>query len=111
MKTFWGLLVALLLLPTLSEEKRPAQPVENATLIASSSIQHQAQQAEDSTLYFPDYVDGDGWSVQLALSNFDATSAAEVSVEVYDQGGLPLVDFFDSETTFEIPSLGRPCVP
>ena len=44
--------------------------------------------------------------MQLALSNVDAASGAEVGVEVHDQDGLLLVDFFDSETTFEIPSLG-----
>ena len=106
MKSFWGLLVALLLSPTLSQDQRPAQPVENAHPTYSRSIQHQTQQPEETTLYFPDYVDGGGWSVQLALSNFDAASAAEVDVEVYDQGGRLLVDFFDSETTFEIPALG-----
>ena len=106
MKAFWGLLVALSLSPILSQDQRPAQPVENAHPTYSSSIPHQTQQPEETTLYFPDYVDGGGWSVQLALSNFDAASAAEVDVEVYDQGGQVLVDFFDSETTFEIPALG-----
>ena len=105
-KSFWGLLVALLLPPIFSQEQRRAQPAEYAHPTYSSSIQPQTQQPEETTLYFPDYVDGEGWSVQLALSNFDATSAAEVDVEVYDQGGRILVDFFDSETTFEIPSLG-----
>ena len=94
MKSFLGLLVALLLSPTLSEERRPAQPVENAHPTYSSSIQHQTQQPEETTLYFPDYVDGGGWSVQLALSNFDAASAAEVDVEVYDQGGRGTGGFF-----------------
>ena len=59
-----------------------------------------------STLYFPDYVVGSGWSVQLALGNIDAATAAEVSVEVYDQGGAPIRDLFDSAAAFEIPPLG-----
>ena len=59
-----------------------------------------------STLYFPDYVEGAGWSVQLALGNIDTTTAVEVVVEVYDQDGAPIRDLFDSESAFEIPPLG-----
>ena len=59
-----------------------------------------------STLYFPDYVVGSGWSVQLALGNIDAATDAEVVVEVYDQGGAPIRDLFDSGSAFEIPPLG-----
>ena len=59
-----------------------------------------------STLYFPDYVVGSGWSVQLALGNIDAAAAAEVVVEVYDQGGAPIRGLFDSGSAFEIPPLG-----
>ena len=59
-----------------------------------------------TTLYFPDYVDGGGWSVQLAVSNIDTTAAAAVVVTAYDQEGQPIPGFFDSEATFEIPALG-----
>ena len=59
-----------------------------------------------STLYFPDYVEGAGWSVQLALGNIDTTTAVEVVVEVYDQDGAPIPDLFDSGSAFEIPPLG-----
>ena len=61
---------------------------------------------ELTTLYFPDYVDGGVWSVQLVLSNIDADTAAEVRVAVYDQDGGPILDLFDSESEFEIPFLG-----
>ena len=60
-----------------------------------------------TTLYFPDYVDGGGWSVQLAVSNIDTTAAAAVVVTAYDQEGQPIPGFFDSEATFEIPALGN----
>ena len=60
-----------------------------------------------ATLYFPDYVDGGGWSVQLAVSNIDTTAAAAVVVTAYDKEGQPIPGFFDSEATFEIPSLGN----
>ena len=60
-----------------------------------------------TTLYFPDYVDGGGWSVQLAVSNIDTTAAAAVVVTVYDQEGQPVPEFFDSDAAFEIPSLGN----
>ena len=59
-----------------------------------------------TTLYFPDYVDGGGWSVQLAVSNIDTTAAAAVIVTAYDKEGQPIPGFFDSEATFEIPALG-----
>ncbi len=60
----------------------------------------------ETTFYFPDYVDGSGWSVQLALSNVGAETAAEVSVEVFDEEGQPVRDLFDAESAFQIPSLG-----
>ena len=59
-----------------------------------------------TTLYFPDYVDGGGWSVQLAVSNIDTTAAAAVVVTAYDKEGQPIPGFFDSEGTFGIPPLG-----
>ena len=37
------------------------------------------------SLYFRDYVDGAGWSVQLVLSNVDPNTATKVTVEVYAQ--------------------------
>ena len=57
-------------------------------------------------LYFPDYVDGGGWSVQLVLSNVDPNAAAEIRVEVYDPDGQNVRDLFDSDLTLEIPALG-----
>ena len=44
--------------------------------------------------------------MQLVLSNVDPAAAAEVRVEVYDPEGQPVRDLFDSDSTFEIPSLG-----
>ena len=60
-----------------------------------------------TTLYFPDYVDGGGWSVQLAVSNIGTTTAATVSVTASDQEGQPVPELFDSEADFEIPPLGN----
>ena len=46
---------------------------------------------EVTTRYFPDYVDGGGWSVQLALSHIAAaTEDAEIIVTAYDQEGQPI---------------------
>ena len=71
-----------------------------------------------TTLYFPDYVDGGGWSVQLALSHITSTTEdAAVLVTAYDRGGQEIRDFFalkvipeDREITnehvFMIPPLG-----
>lgn len=60
----------------------------------------------ETTLYFPDYVDGDGWSVQLAISNISATEAASVTVDTYSPKGQAVLDLFDSELSFEVPPLG-----
>ena len=75
-------------------------------LLAVGSPPLQAQEDPLTTLYFPDYVDGGGWSVQLAVSNIDTTAAAAVVVTAYDQEGQPTPGFFDSEATIEIPALG-----
>ena len=56
--------------------------------------------------YFPDYVDGGGWSVQLVLSNVDPDAAAEAVVEVYGEDGEAIQDLFGSERTLQIPPLG-----
>ena len=61
----------------------------------------------EKTLYFPDYVDGDGWSVQLVLINTSATATASVTVDVYGQSGQAVRDLFHSESSFEVPSQGN----
>ena len=67
----------------------------------------QQQTSTDTTLYFPDFVDGGGWSVQLVLSNTSATTGDEaVAVRVYDSDGDAIRRFFDSASSFEIPPLG-----
>ena len=68
----------------------------------------QEQTSSETTLYFPDYVDGAGWSVQLVLSNIGiADEDATVVVEVFDQAGQPVRDLFVSSGTVTIPSLGN----
>ena len=100
-------LFASLMLSASSWAQTPAPPLENARRTDGGMLQHQREDSQPGTeLYFPDYVDGGGWSVQLALSNVDPESAAEVVVEVYDEDGAPVLDLFDSGLTFEIPSLG-----
>ena len=75
-------------------------------LLAAGSPLLQAQEDPLRTLYFPDYVDGGGWSVQLAVSNIDTTTAAAVIVAASDQEGQPIPGFFDFDDPFEIPPLG-----
>ena len=55
-----------------------------------------------SILYFPDYVEGDGWSVQLVLGNIDA-AAARVEVQVYDQSGQRIADLREEIVGFQEP--------
>ena len=92
--------------PPRNSAQRLAGRLEDARPPHDDSIQNQTREPVETSLYFPDYVDGGGWSVQLALGNIDAETAAEVVVEVYDQNGGPILDLFDSGSSFEIPPLG-----
>ena len=103
MKKLASLLVGLLLFPALFAERGADQPLE--IVLYGESIQFQTEEQEE-TLYFPDFVDGGGWSVQLVLTNIGTTAGAAVVVNVYDQEGDSVTDLFDSATSFEIPSLG-----
>ena len=104
-KAFCGPLVAsVLLVPSvLSVAPRPIEGLENVPPPEDSI---QLQTSSGTTLYFPDYVDGGGWSVQLALSNAARRSTAAIVVAAYDQEGRLVSDLFDSEAAFEIPPLG-----
>ena len=106
MKKIWVSLFVLLLLPASYSVQRPTEGVENVGLPEGESVQHQTRDPAEKILYFPDYVDGDGWSVQLALSNVNPDTAAEVAVEVYGQDGAPVLDLFGSGSTMEVPPLG-----
>ena len=106
MKNIWVRLFVLLLLPASYSVQRPAERPETSHPPHEDSIRSQTQEPAATILYFPDYVDGGGWSVQLALSNVDPDTAAEAVVEVYDEDGGPIPDLFDSGLTFEIPPLG-----
>ena len=103
MKKLASLLVGLLLFPALFAERGADQPLE--IVLYGESIQFQTE-GQEETLYFPDFVDGGGWSVQLVLTNINTTAGAAVVVNVYDQKGDSVTDLFDSATSFEIPSLG-----
>lgn len=68
----------------------------------------QEQTSSETTLYFADFVDGGGWSVQLVLSNIGtAAEDATAVVEAFDQAGRPVRDLFDPSGTLKIPSLGN----
>ena len=99
-------LVALCLFVIPSPAQTGAPAPEKVRRPAVDSNAAQAQEQEPTILYFPDYVDGSGWSVQLVLGNLDPDAAAKVRVEVYDPDARPVLDLFDSDITLEIPSLG-----
>ena len=103
---FWGSLAVGLMLSAMSAAQGPAQAVETAGAAAVESIQLQTQASQETTLYFPDYVDGDGWLAQLVIGNLDADRSVPVEVEVYDQQGQRVSRFFSSETRFELPAQG-----
>ena len=106
MKKLWVPLFVLFLLPALYSVERTAERMEDVRPPDEDSIRSQTEEPAETILYFPDYVDGGGWSVQLALSNVDADTGAEAVVEVYDEFGGPILDLFDSGSAFEIPPLG-----
>ena len=72
---------------------------------ADDSISGPAQAQVATILHFPDYLDGGGWSVQLALSNAAPDAPADVRVEVYDPDAQPVLDLFDSGMALGIPPL------
>lgn len=106
LSSFLSSFLALCLFFALSPALTGGPPPENLRRPADDSIAGQAQEQGTTILYFPDYVDGGGWSVQLVLSNVDPGAAAEVRVAVYDPNAQPVPDLFDSDITLEIPSLG-----
>jgi hypothetical protein len=61
----------------------------------------QQERSSETTLYFPDYVDGEDWSVQLVLSNVNSEKDAVATVAVFDQEGDEVSGFFDTP-------IGRP---
>ena len=107
---FLGDFRGLLFLET--EDESPFAPVglrfgkRTSSLSAVPAIRTQHEEPQETDLLFPDYVDGEGWSVQLVLSNVDPDAAAEVRVEVYDAAASPVADLFASDLTLEIPSMG-----
>ena len=105
-KTFWGLLLAGLLLAASSAAQSPAPPLKSARPASDDSIQSQTQQPQGTLLYFPDYVEGGGWSVQLMLGNIDPTRSVQVVVEAYDPEGQTVPGLFESGSPFEIPPRG-----
>ena len=107
LSSFSSSLVALCLFVVLSQAQTDPLGPEKVRRPAGDSIAAQAQEQGTTILYFPDYVDGGGWSVQLDLGNVDPDAAAEVRVEVFDPDERPVLDLFDSDITLEIPSLGR----
>ncbi|MDE2964981.1 MAG: hypothetical protein OXU26_13820 [Acidobacteriota bacterium] len=106
LSSFSSSLVALCLFVVLSHAQTDPPGPEKVRRPADDSIAAQARKQEPTILYFPDYLDGGGWSVQLILGNVDPDAAAEVRVEVYNPDARPVLDLFDSEMTLEIPSLG-----
>ena len=105
MKKFPGALVVLFFLPLVYAEQNADQPSE--IVHHGESDQFQTQERDETTLYFPDFVDGGGWSVQLVLTNINTNATVPAVVAVYGQDGETVPDLFDSETSFEIPSLGN----
>ena len=98
------LALCLIFVPLSAQTVGP--PPENLRRPADDSIAGLAQEQGTTILYFPDFVDGGGWSLQLVLSNVDPGAAAEVRVAVYDPNAQPVLDLFDSDVTLKIPSLG-----
>ena len=105
MKHLPSALVVLFFLPPVYAEQKAEQPSE--IVLHGETDQFQTQERDETTLYFPDYVDGGGWSVQLVLTNINTTATVPAVVAVYGQDGETVRDLFDSETSFEIPALGN----
>ena len=106
MKHLRNTLIGLSLVLVSSWAPGPAQVSENTPQSSDDSTRHQTDgPGSGATLVFPDYVDGAGWSVQLALSNLARSGAATVAVTAHDPQGRP-VELFEAATEGEIPPLG-----
>ena len=104
---FWSSLVVCWLLSVWSAAQEPDEALQAGHLASDNSIRSQTQELQGtSSLYFPDYVQGEGWSVQLVLANVDATAAAAGEVVVYDQDGRKISNLFDTGPSFGIPAQG-----
>ena len=106
LRPFSAALFAWWLIFALSAAQTGGPPSENVLRTEDDSIVRQSQEQEETVLYFPDYVDGGGWSVQLVLGNVDPEAPAEVRVDVHDPDGRPVLDLFDSDLTVETYSAG-----
>ena len=107
MTKHWGPLAVSLWFLVASRAPKSPQSLETPHPLSDNPIQLQTEDPEgEAVLYFPDYVDGGGWSVQLALSNLARRAGAAVVVTAYGQDGQPVPELFGSETAFEIPPLG-----
>ena len=106
LRLFSASLFSWWLIVVLSPTQIGGPPAENVLRTEDDLIVRQSQEQEETVLYFPDYVDGGEWSVQLVLSNVDSDAPAEVRVDVYDPDGQPVLNLFDSDLTLEIPALG-----
>ena len=71
-----------------------------------SQTEDPEREPSDNTLYFPVWLDGDGWSVQLALVNTSATTDASATVNIYRQDGSSVRNLFTSQSGIDIPPLG-----
>ena len=103
---FSGPFFALWLFFVLSPQQTGTPAAEHVRPPEGNSITRQTQEPGETVLYFPDYVDGSGWSVQLVLSNVDRDADAEVRVEVHGPDGKPVPDLFDSDLRLVIPAGG-----
>ena len=96
-------MVPLLILSTAYAERGVSeQPAEFVLHADELSFQ-----THDTTLIFPDYLDGGGWTSQLVLANVSTTASAQIVVDVYGQSGQRVRGLFGSATSITIPPLGN----
>ncbi|MDE2925520.1 MAG: hypothetical protein OXT71_03885 [Acidobacteriota bacterium] len=80
-------------------------------LLSATAAGQNPQGPMQTVMYFPDYVDGGGWSIQLAITNVRppwVRNAGEtlVVVDVYDSQFQDLPEFFGGVRSFMLPDQG-----
>ena len=77
-----------------------APPLEEITKYSREPSEH--------GFYFPDFVVGGGWSVQVSINNTDSVSPANVLVTTYDQEALPFPGLFSGDNPLAVSRISIP---
>ena len=93
----------VLIVSNVQAERLPSLALEQGAL----QLVTQQQTSGDMEFYFPDWIDGEDWSVQLTLTNLSTTTEAQARIITRSQtGGSVTVFGREQASAVRIPALG-----